>query len=219
MTLDILNQFDFFSAIPLGGSATYSDIARATTLPESIVHRVLRYAAAMRLFAEGPSGSGTIIHTASSAFLAKNHRMRSWLSHNLEELRVGALYTPESLRKYSAGKERPSEEVLESGFAIADIDKTGHRITFWDYIQHTPEGKPEGFRAKRFAEAMQATAMASATNPDEVVKRGFDWDTLGQATVVDVSRPKLSIMPLPASAGGMTHITLLTVFLLPGWGL
>lgn len=201
MTLDVFNQFDFFSAVPLNGSATYSDIARATNLPESIVQRILRYAGAMRLFAEAPPRSETVVHTASSAFLAKNPRMRSWLSHNLEEVRVGTVYVPESLRKYSAGKETSSEELLESGFSIADVDKTGHPQTFWDYIRHTPKGKPEGFRANRFAEAMQTAAMASSTNLDDVVKLGFDWDALGEATVVDVRFSELSII-LPATAGG-----------------
>lgn len=84
---------------------------------------------------------------------------------------------------------------MESGFSIADVDKTGHPTAFWGYMRHTPEGKQEGFRAKRFAEAMQTAAMASATNFDDAVKPEFDWDALGQATVVDVRLSELSIMP------------------------
>lgn len=107
---------------------------------------------------------------------------------------------------------------MESGFSIADVDKTGHPTTFWDYMRHIPEGKPEGFRAKRFAEAMQTAAMALATNFDDVVKLGFNWDALGQATVVDVRLSELSIMP-PCRYRRALHTTMLTVLSLSDWRL
>jgi hypothetical protein len=202
MTLDVLNQFNFFSAVPLGGSATYGDIARTTTLPESIVRRILEHATTVRLFSEGPPGSDAVVHTATTAFLAKNPLVCSWVSHNLEELRPAALYFPESLRKFNAGREESSEEVVESAFSLADVDRTGHPTTFWDYLKHDPEGKPEGFRAKRFAEAMQTASLASAASRDDVVKLGFDWASLGEATVVDVSLSNSRPFPLAARASG-----------------
>ncbi|KAK0614953.1 O-methyltransferase-domain-containing protein [Bombardia bombarda] len=203
MTLDILTEFGFFSAVPLGGSATYGEIARATTLPESIVRRVLRYAATLRLFAEAPLGSDNIVHTATTAYLARNPKMQSWVSHMMQEGRPAVMHGTESLRKYSAGRELPSQEVIEAGFSLADLDKTGHPVSYWDYVKHTPEGKPAGFRAKRFAEAMQAATAASATNPTEVIKFGFDWESLGEATVVDMP---ISLTKVGGSSG---HVSLL----------
>lgn len=47
MVMDVLNQFDFWSAVPAGGSATYSEIVEATKLPEEVVRRILRYAFTM----------------------------------------------------------------------------------------------------------------------------------------------------------------------------
>ncbi|SPO05440.1 related to sterigmatocystin 8-O-methyltransferase precursor [Cephalotrichum gorgonifer] len=186
MVLDVLNQFNFFSAVPLGGSATYSEIAQATTVPESIVRRIVRHAMTNRIFVESPPGSGRVAHTATSAFLARNPLMGSWIGHNLEEARAAAVYLPESLRRFSA-EGAPSEEVSESAFSVADVDRTGGLETYWDYLKRTPEGKPEGFRSNRFAEAMGAAAkIGSTVSGDDVVKSGYDWGSLGEATVVDV---------------------------------
>jgi hypothetical protein len=186
MIIDVLNQFDFFLAIPLGSSATYSEISRATNLPESVVRRILRHAFTMRLFAATEPGSESVVHTATTAYLAKTPAMRSMIGHQTEETRAGSLHFAESLRKYSAGKSKFTEEVLESGFSIADIDRTGHPVDYWAYAKVTPEGKPAGFREKRFAEAMQAAAGGSSA-PTELLRDNFDWASLEEGTVIDVS--------------------------------
>lgn len=61
MTIDVLNQFDIFSAIPLGGFATYSEISRTINLPESVVRRTLRHTFTMRLFAATEPGSESVV--------------------------------------------------------------------------------------------------------------------------------------------------------------
>jgi hypothetical protein len=202
MVLDVMNQFDFFSAVPLGGSATIGDVARTTTLPESVVRRVIRHAATLRIFTEYPPGSDNIIHTATSAHVAKTPLKRSWLSHQLEEVRPGTVCAPESLRLYSAGKEKPTEDVTEAGFALADIDRTGHTVPFWDYLKTEVKGKPEGYRSQRFSEAMQMAGQTAAISPSDVLKAGFDWASLGAATIIDVSPAKLPILLIATSTGG-----------------
>lgn len=72
MVMDVLNQFDFFSAVPTGGSATYSEIVERTKLPEEVVRRILRYAFTMRLFA--PVGRDSVKHTATSAYILRTPR-------------------------------------------------------------------------------------------------------------------------------------------------
>ncbi|KIM93287.1 hypothetical protein OIDMADRAFT_138176 [Oidiodendron maius Zn] len=182
--LDVLNQFDFWNAVPLGGSASYSEIARKTTLPEPLVRRVLRHAFLSKLFAE--ASPGQVVHTAKTAYVAKTPRTRSWIALNLEQIRPATVYLAKSLREYSAGKNSHSQEPLESAFAIADLDRTGRPVDFWTFLKNDPDGKPKGYRANRFAEAMQAISASSSIKPDEIVKLGFDWNSLGEATVVDL---------------------------------
>ncbi|KAF5612322.1 sterigmatocystin 8-O-methyltransferase [Fusarium subglutinans] len=48
---NILNQFNFWNAVPIGGLATYAEITAQVNLPESIVRRVLTHATSIRIFA------------------------------------------------------------------------------------------------------------------------------------------------------------------------
>lgn len=182
--LDILNQFDFFSKVPLSGSASYSEIARTTTLPEILVRRILRYAFTMRFFAPETPGSDRIVHTSFSAHAARTPLMRSWIGHALEEARPASTKTAEALRKFSAGREQPTEEIDETSFGLAWPPlKDGRLADFWSVGQDDPK---EAWRANRFAEAMQASVLSAVVQADDVVDN-FDWQGLGEATVVDVS--------------------------------
>ena len=190
MILDTFNQFNFWDAVPLGGSATISEVAQRTTLPESLVRRLLAYAIPCRIFAHGPPGSDSIVHTSLSACIVKKPLYRSWLTHNLEDVRPGVVHAPEAFRKYSAGKDKETEDILESGFAVADHDRLGQPSNLWQYLDREVEGKPKGFRTQTFAQAMQTAASASAIRVEDVLLTGYDWESLGEATVIDVSPPR-----------------------------
>lgn len=185
MVMDVLNQFDFWSAVPAGGSATYGEIVQATKLPEEVVRRILRYAFTMRLFA--PVGRDSVKHTATSAYILRTPPMRSMIAHNAEEVRISDYYFPEALRRFSLGKPTLSQEIYESGWGVADVDKTGKLVSYWDYLKGQPEGKPAGFREKRFAEAMQAAAAVAGVGVHEYLRDHYDWASLGEAKVIDVS--------------------------------
>uniref|UniRef100_A0A8H7N0J7 O-methyltransferase C-terminal domain-containing protein n=1 Tax=Bionectria ochroleuca TaxID=29856 RepID=A0A8H7N0J7_BIOOC len=184
--IDILNQFNFWDAIPLGGSATYAEIATKVNLPESLVRRILKYATTNRIFAPAPGKPDSVVHTSISAAPAKNTLLRSWIRHNFEEARPGAVHMPESFRKFSAGKEHPSEEPAESGFSTANVDHLDKPENFWDYMARDVEGKPKGWRADEFAASMKAAASASAIKVEDLLKTGYDWPKLGDVSVVDI---------------------------------
>ena len=61
--------------------------------------------------------------------------------------------------------------------------KDGRLADFWSVGQDDPK---EAWRANRFAEAMQASVLSAVEDADHAVD-GFDWEGLGEATVVDVS--------------------------------
>ena len=186
-TMDILNEFDFWNAVSLDGSATRAEIAAKVGLPESLVRRVLKYAISIRFFAVDPNAPDKIVHTSLSALPVKNPLMKSWLRHNFHEARPGTVHMPEAFRKYGSGKETWSEEPLESSFAVANVDRLDKPESFWDYVNRDVEGKPKGWRATKFAESMQAAASASSIKIEDLLSTGYDWAQLGEATVVDVS--------------------------------
>ncbi|KAI7970757.1 hypothetical protein EIK77_007937 [Talaromyces pinophilus] len=113
--MNVLNQFEFWSAVPAGGFATYGEIVQATKLPEEVVRHILRYAFAMRLFA--PVGRDSVKHTAPSAYISRTPPTRTMIAHNAEEVRISDYCFPESLRRFSLGKPTLSQEINESGWA------------------------------------------------------------------------------------------------------
>lgn len=187
---NILNQFNFWNAVPIDGSATYAEITARVKLPESIVRRVLKYAISIRIFASANDQPDSVCHTSISALPARNRLYQNWLRHLLEEAGPGSLHVAESLWKFSSGKQEPSQETAESGFSLANIDKLDKPQTFWDYVNREAEGKPKGWRSARFAECMQVAASASVIKTDDLLKSAYDWNKLGEATVVDVSHCK-----------------------------
>ncbi|RYC81797.1 hypothetical protein BFJ63_vAg15314 [Fusarium oxysporum f. sp. narcissi] len=164
---NILNQFNFWNAVPIGGSATYAEITARVHLPESIVRRVLKYAISIRIFAGANDKPDSVFHTSLSALPARNRLYQNWLRHLLEEAGPGSLHVAESLRKFSSGKQEPTSDVL-------------------GLCQPRNEGKPKGWRSARFAECMQVAASASVIKTDDLLKSAYDWNKLGEATVVDI---------------------------------
>jgi hypothetical protein len=175
----------------VGGSASYSEIATKVSLPESLVRRVLKYAITIRYFARDPSDKDRVVHTSLSAVPAKQYLIRSWFRHHFDEARVAGVHFAESFEMFSAGKDKPSEEPIESPFSLANVDKLKTPESFWDYLSREAEGKPKGWRATNFAESMQAASSASAIRADDLLKIGYDWAQLGDVTLVDVSNPNL----------------------------
>lgn len=186
MVLDVLNQFDFWHAVPADGSASYGDIAKFTDLPESLVRRILRLAMVNRLFTETAPGSGRVVHTSTTAFIVRNSKYMSWIGHNMEEMKPSTVKFPEALRRYNQGKDAPSEKIGESAFGIAFRDKVGDGGDFWSFIENDGEGEQKGYRTRRFAEAMQIARTAASVNFELLIKSGFDWASIGEGTVVDV---------------------------------
>lgn len=188
--LNVLNQFDFWSAVPLNGSASYGDIAKHTNLPEEAVRRFLRHSMTLRLFAPEAPGSDQVVHTSTTAFIAKNPNFQSWLAHNMEEALPATTKLPEALRRFSSGKEALSEELEETAFALEFKQyPAGQSGKLWDFLANYGEGPAKGYRLKRFAEAMRATHQASAVDFPGIINKGFDWEGLGNGLVVDVSLP------------------------------
>lgn len=182
--MDVLSRFDFFDQVPLTGSASIDDIVKTTKLPKSLVKRILYYAFTMRVFAPAPGDPEAIVHTALSAHLVRTPALRSWLGHALEEGRAGALRIADALKEFHVGKEQPAEGPDETAFGLGwPRMKNGDRATFYTLGQDGPE---DAWRATRFAEAAKETMSNVIEGIDRVVDT-FDWEKLGDVSVVDVS--------------------------------
>lgn len=84
--LSALNYFNFWDAVPVEGTISYSDLGQKVGLSESRTSRLLKHAYTMMIFYEPQKGF--VAHTATSAVLVKNVDLRAWIGHNSDELLV-----------------------------------------------------------------------------------------------------------------------------------
>lgn len=187
LTIDVLNHFNFWDAVPLNGSASYADIARSTNLPEQIVRRFLRMALTMFIFAEEAPGSDRIVHTAASAHLVHAPLFRSYIGHNMQDVRPAATVGVDALTTWIVGRETPPEDVTSCAFPLATDNGHQRGTDLWNFLENFERpDQPKGYRAKQFAGAMQTIGEVTGIGIESVLEE-FDWEGLGEATVVDVS--------------------------------
>lgn len=179
--LNLLNQFNFWDAVPLTGSASYGDIASKVNLSEMMVQRLLRHATTRHIFAEMAPGSGQIVHTCISAAPVTNPLLRSWIGHNLEDIAPASLNLVDALKRYGE-----SAEPFESAGAYTYFRDSKEVKTLFEWFDVDGEGERKGWRTKRFGEAM-AFIMSNPAIDIKSIHASYDWDGLGDAIVVDVS--------------------------------
>ncbi|TLD09724.1 hypothetical protein PspLS_11350 [Pyricularia sp. CBS 133598] len=188
LILGLLQQLDFFNAVPLGGSATYEDVSGHTKLPESLVRRILRYAMTMRLFAEKEPNSDSIVHTGITAHAVRSPEFQAWLWH-ISIVQPAFHILPDVLRKLyvDGSRQEVSETELESAFCILDPDRTGKPTTHFEFLQREQPGRPQGWREAMFSQAMSSGRHMPGLHLEQLVRSSFDWAGLGTgATVVDI---------------------------------
>jgi hypothetical protein len=180
--LNVLNHFDFWTAVPVDSSASYGEIAEQVSLPEDVVIRVLQHAVTLRLFAE--SSSRRVQHTSRSSALARQPGLRALVSSVLDVTGAPMMSMNSALERYSRGKKTNQAEnkISESAFALFH----GHKYAnSWDFLENDGEGERKGWRQQKFVEFMLYTK--EIFHLEDIVVNAYDWAAAGESTVVDVS--------------------------------
>jgi hypothetical protein len=170
VSLHAIMSYRIAEAVPLPGSITFAELSKKTGVPEALVTRLIRHAITYNCFRE-PS-PGQVEHTASSVALHNGGTVRDWLDMTFEEWGPASVKAVEALRRFP-----DSEEQNEGAFALA-FD----RQTMFEYLAKRPE------RAKVFGSAM-GNFSKGASHKVEYLVESYDWQGLGDSTVVDVSVP------------------------------
>lgn len=164
-------HFKILDAIPLGGTATYTEISAKVRLSEPQIKAIIRQSALNRVLCEC-NGGERVEHTASSALLLRNRVMMDWYGHCVEEMFPTGGRLAEALEKY-----RGSTKQGDSAFGLA-FDTKGDPI--YSFFEKHPE------RQARFFGAMEGVGRDPGHDLSHIVK-GYGWEKLGNsATVVDV---------------------------------
>jgi 6-hydroxytryprostatin B O-methyltransferase len=133
----------------------------------------------------------SVAHTNTSAEVVRNPFGYAWLGHNIEEVTPGCTKVIEAMERWG-----DSEDPAETGFALA-FDLKGENLFQWFDNDGAGEARglhgevdksdrTKGWRARRFGDAMKFW-MSQGVASSKHVHGGFDWESLGKATVIDVS--------------------------------
>ncbi|KAH8197137.1 hypothetical protein TruAng_008703 [Truncatella angustata] len=185
--LNVLNSFDFWSAVPLSGSASYEEVAAKVALPRDVVYRILQHAITMRLFAETRDGSGAsrIEHTSRSAALAQASGLRALVSSILGDSGAPMMVLNEALRRFSSGQPGLSQKMDETSFALLyGRSQLGDFKNSWELLENDGEGDKQGWRQRNFVEFMRY--LNDLFHLENVVLDSYEWPSEGQISVVDV---------------------------------
>ncbi|KAF1998107.1 sterigmatocystin 8-O-methyltransferase [Amniculicola lignicola CBS 123094] len=182
-TLAVLNTFDFWSAVPLSGSASFESIASAVDLPVEVVTRILMHAITNGFFTETLPGKRNteIVHSSRSAALARSSGLRSLVQAVLDDAGAPTLLLNEALRRYSKGKKDLAAKPEESAFALLHSGEVYPKEQK-DYFGYLESG--DGWRSRSYTGFMKY--LKEVFGLEKVVLDLYDWEQAGSAHVVDV---------------------------------
>lgn len=162
-----LCHFGIPSLVPLEESLTYAEIAKKGQVPESQLRRVSRLAMTSGVFYELDD---SLAHTPLSAELRQGAFLDAMMMLATFVAPISAKLT-EMTEKFGA-----SEASNETAFNIA-MDTEVHMYKF---IQQNPKV------GARFVGAMKLLGESGEVSMQHVIT-GFDWASLGEAKIIDVS--------------------------------
>ncbi|KAI4166339.1 MAG: hypothetical protein LQ342_000229 [Letrouitia transgressa] len=163
-----LCYFNVLACIPLHGSVSYFEVASLTGVPEVQLRSVARMAMTSNFLCEPKLGE--ISHNAVSAQFVTNPGMSDWALFMTQFSMPTAAKMVEASEKWGT-TEKKNETAVNITF--------GTDLPLFDFIKSSPN------MTKQFAAYMKNVTSSEGTNIRHLLA-GFDWASLGEATVVDV---------------------------------
>ncbi len=161
-------HFKIAEAVPIEGDISYIDLSKKVNVDVTNLRRLVRHAIANHIFRE--PRAGYVEHTASSRLLAEDAQLQAWVGFFSEDLLLPIGNAVDAMDKWPG-----SQEPRQTGFQIANNTNDN----FFEHLAKNPD------RLKRYGTAMAANAASEGYHVKHVVDN-YPWDSLGEATVVDV---------------------------------
>ncbi|KAB8295923.1 hypothetical protein EYC80_008743 [Monilinia laxa] len=172
LSLQAIYHYNIAKSIPLGGTATFEEIAQKVGLDVINVRRFMRHAMSNRIFQE--VDPEVVSHTAASKMLAEDQSMMDWVGVCVEECWPSAGKTIEALTQYPS-----ASEPTQTGFCLAN--GTMDIENLFATIGKSP------LRAKRFGGAMASFTSGEGYKISHLVEN-YDWAFIDSysGTIVDL---------------------------------
>jgi 6-hydroxytryprostatin B O-methyltransferase len=157
--------------IPLEGSISYNNISVIASVSEPHLKSVCRMMMTTGVFCE--PHSDRIAHTSTSSLLATDPDFAAW-ARCVSTIK----YEASSALAISSASCFGNQQPVISAFNVG----SGNPVQFQALFRSGKDPK----LSREFGGFLKATQKIYANDPVHVLN-GFDWNSIGQATVVDVS--------------------------------
>lgn len=155
--------------VPDAGEIDYPALAEACGVDLVQLKQNVRFAITNRVFCEPTPNH--VAHTAASHLLKEGNAMRpsvQWLTYNCAPM---IAHQTDAMEKWGHGSQEPNQTAVNAAF--------GGDGAFYDFVQGDP------VRTRRFGKTIQQVLQQPASSLSHIPP-GFDWASLGEATIVDV---------------------------------
>ncbi|KAI0190767.1 S-adenosyl-L-methionine-dependent methyltransferase [Xylaria flabelliformis] len=168
-SLQVISRHDIARKVPIQGTISFDELAKATDLHVNDVRRIMRYAISYHRLFTGPQ-EGLVAHSAGSKLLATEDVVRAGLAQSFQDFYGSFARTADALDTFKDG------EPNHMGFALAH--NTDNNM--FDFLRSQP------LKADQFSKAMRFYAGGVPGYSESHLVEGYPWDSLGTGTVVDV---------------------------------
>lgn len=175
-------------SVPDTGTIDYESLAKTCAVDPTQLKQHLRFAIANRIFCE-PSPNH-FAHTTTSLVLKEGCPMQASVQWLTEDCAPMIAHQLDALEKWGPGSQEPNETAVTYAYGGKD---------FYDFIQS------DLVRERRFGTTITQVAQQPRSSL-KFIQSGFDWDSLGTATVVDVGGHTGSCAVAIAEAAPKLHV-------------
>ena len=178
-----LCHFKIPQRVPLTSSVSLPQLASAAFVPLPQLRSIARMAFTFNFLAEPIPGH--IAHSGVSAAFISNPTLMDWALFMTSASAMTATKMVEATEKYGSTVSK-----AETAFNISKNTD----LPYFDWLKQDPQME------RQFAGYMKNVTASEGLNVTHLVK-GFDWASLGECTVVDVTPPfpKPRLLPQDAS--------------------
>ncbi|SLM41451.1 Winged helix-turn-helix DNA-binding domain [Lasallia pustulata] len=164
-----LCHFSIPDSVPDTGDIDFHSLAKACAVDPVQLKQALRFAMTNRVFCEPTPDH--VAHTVGSRLLKDGDPMRASVQWLTEDCAPLATHQLDAIAKWGHGSQEANQTAVNSAY--------GGDGSFYDFIQSDP------VRVRRFGKTIQQVLQQPASSIKHI-QPGFDWISLGDATVVDV---------------------------------
>ncbi|PVH87919.1 S-adenosyl-L-methionine-dependent methyltransferase [Cadophora sp. DSE1049] len=168
LSLRAVYHFKIAESVPIEGDISYDALSEKVNVDVTNLRRLVRHAITNHIFREPQPGY--VAHTSSSRLVAEDGQLQAWVGFFSEDLLLPIGNTVDAMDKWPG-----SQEPRQTGFQVANHTEDN----FFEHFAKNPD------RLKRYGTAMAANAASEGYHVKHVVEN-YPWESLGEATVVDL---------------------------------